>query len=128
MYILHVFVLYLFSKTNLNNRVPSSKWNVYNPYENDVTGWIMKEYFSIFTFQSQKLLYIHQCLLLHVSVCNQNPSTAWNHHPSSFFIHPSFILQLLSFSACLIFNSVSTIQWCELTLRQIYSKYWCIFL
>ena len=99
MYILHVFVLYLFSKTNLNNCVPSSKWNVYNPYENNVTGWIMKEYFSIFTFQSQKRLYIHQCLLLHVSVCNQNPSTAWNQHPSLFFIHPSFILQLLSFSA-----------------------------
>ena len=31
MYILHVFVLYLFSKTNVNNQVPSSKWNVYYP-------------------------------------------------------------------------------------------------
>ena len=30
-YILHVIVLYLFSKTNLNNHVPSSKWNVYTP-------------------------------------------------------------------------------------------------
>ena len=34
------------------------------------------------------------------------PLTAWNHHPSSFFfqsaffIHPPFILQLISFSAC----------------------------
>ena len=30
-YILHVIVLYLFSKTNLNNHVSSSKWNVYTP-------------------------------------------------------------------------------------------------
>ena len=37
----------------------------------------------------------------------QNPSTAWNHHPSSFFIHPSFISRLLSFSACfLIFSYI----------------------
>ena len=51
------------------------------------------------------------------SVRKQNPSTAWNHHLSSFnlhpsasfiilhssftfFIHPSFILRLLSFTAC----------------------------
>ena len=39
MYILHVFVLYLFSKTNLNNCVPSSKWNVYNDYKNDMWCW-----------------------------------------------------------------------------------------
>ena len=50
-----------------------------------------------------------------LSVLKQNPSTTWNHHPSSFifhplsffnhpssfFIHPSFISRLLSFSACL---------------------------
>ena len=41
------------------------------------------------------------------SVSHRNPSTAWNHHPSSFilqprsfFLHPSFISCLLSFSAC----------------------------
>ena len=76
-------------------------------------------------FQSQKRLYNHKCLFVHLSVCLfvhlQNPSTAWNHHPSSFtihhssffihpssffihpssfFIHLSFILRLLSFSAC----------------------------
>ena len=32
-----------------------------------------------------------------LSVCYQNPSTAWNHHPSSFFIHPSFNLHNSSF-------------------------------
>ena len=57
-------------------------------------------------FQSRKRLYIHKCL----SVNHRNPSTAWNHHPSSFILqHSSFILQhssffisrLLSFSACL---------------------------
>ena len=33
------------------------------------------------------------CLFVH----HQNPSTAWNHHPSSFFIHPSsFIITLHS--------------------------------
>ena len=55
------------------------------------------------------------CSFIRLSVCHQNPSTAWNHHPSSFtihpssffiqssslFIHPSFISRLLSFSACL---------------------------
>ena len=35
-----------------------------------------------------------------LSVCHQNLKTAWNHHPSSFFIHPSFISRLLNFSAC----------------------------
>ena len=41
-------------------------------------------------------------LFVHSSVINKNPSTARNHHPSSFFIilDSSFILRLLSFSAC----------------------------
>ena len=56
------------------------------------------------------------CPSVHLSVWGQNPSTAWNHHPSlfifhpssffnhpsSFFIHPSFISRLLSFSSCFI--------------------------
>ena len=68
------------------------------------------------------------CPSVHLSVWGQNPSTAWNHHlssfilhhssfftifhhslssfiilhhPSAFLIHPSFISRLLSFSACL---------------------------
>ena len=44
-------------------------------------------------FQSQKWLYNHKCLFVppfvHLSVRPQNPSTAWNHHPSSLLIHPS---------------------------------------
>ena len=47
MYILHVFVLYLFGKTNLNNRVPSSKWNVYN-------HWNI--YVSVVKFQSRSAI------------------------------------------------------------------------
>ena len=43
----------------------------------------------IFNFQSRKRLYNHKCLLVCLSARNQNPWTAWNHHPSSFFIHPS---------------------------------------
>ena len=72
------------------------------------------------SFQSRKRLYNHKCLFVRPfvrsSVINQNPSTARNHHPSSFnlhpssllihpssfFIHPSFILRLLIFSACLL--------------------------
>ena len=66
-----------------------------------------------------------------MSVCpfvsQQNPSTAWNHHPSSFIFHPSssfiilhhptssfiilhhhsFISRLLSFSACSYVNSAA---------------------
>ena len=48
---------------------------------------------------------------VHAFVCQQNPPTAWNHHPSSFIVylssvilhHLSLILQLLSFSACFFF-------------------------
>ena len=47
------------------------------------------------------------CLSVILLVWQQNLSTAWNHHPSSFillpssfFIHPSFISRLLSFSTC----------------------------
>ena len=57
---------------------------------------------------------------VHSFVRLQNPSLAWNHHPtsliiqpssffihsSSFFIHPSFISRLLSFSACWILYQV----------------------
>ena len=45
-------------------------------------------------FQLRKWLYIHKFLF----VCHRNPSTAWNHHPSSFILHPStFIILHLSF-------------------------------
>ena len=44
------------------------------------------------------------------SVISQNPSTAWNHHPSSFFvypssffIYPSFISQLLKLFSLFIY-------------------------
>ena len=60
------------------------------------------------TFQSRKRT-LHSQMSVRLSVSHRNPSAAWNHHPSSFilqhssfFIHPSFILQLLSFSTCLI--------------------------
>ena len=89
---------------------------------------VQYSYFSI--FQSRKRLYIHKCLSVRPSVCPQNPSNSQNliiaphhhadnnvhhyhphvhphhssfilHHPSSsFFIHPSFISWLESFSAC----------------------------
>ena len=51
-------------------------------------------------------------LLVSLSVRNQNqnPATVWNHHPSSFFIHSSFILKLLSFSACLKSACWTTLQ------------------
>ena len=50
---------------------------------------------------------LHSQMSVRTFVCQQNPSTAWNHHPSSFFIHPSFISRLLSFSACfLIFSYI----------------------
>ena len=84
---------------------------------------------SYHIFPSRKQLYNHKCLFIcpsvrlfvRLSVINQNPSTATNHHPSSFnlhsssfnlhpssffihpssfFIHPSFLSRLLSFSAC----------------------------
>ena len=45
------------------------------------------------TLQSLMSLRLSVCL----SVCLQNPSTAWNHHPSSFNLHPSFILHHSSF-------------------------------
>ena len=52
---------------------------------------------------------LHSQMSVRLSVCLQNPSTAWNHHlasfilhHSSFLIHPSFISRLLSFSACLL--------------------------
>ena len=53
-------------------------------------------------FQSRKRLYIHKCpsvrLSVRQSVSHRNPSTAWNHHPSSFILHPStFIILHLSF-------------------------------
>ena len=55
---------------------------------------------------------LHLQMSVHLFVCHRNPSTAWNHHPSSFilqhssfFIHPSFILRLLSFSAGLKIDS-----------------------
>ena len=50
---------------------------------------------------------LHSQMSVRLSVRKQNPSTAWNHHlssfilqHSSFFIPPSFISRLLSFSAC----------------------------
>ena len=50
---------------------------------------------------------LHSQMSVRSSVSHRNPSTAWNHHPSSFslqhssfFSHPSFISRLLSFSAC----------------------------
>ena len=78
---------------------------------------------SIWTFQSQKRLYIHKCPFVHPSVSLSGSKTLQQlksfifHHPtfifhhssfilhssfipSSFFIHPSFISRLLSFSAC----------------------------
>ena len=53
----------------------------------------------LWTFQSWKWLYIHQCPFVCLSVCSficpQNSLAAWNHHPS---FHPSsFILHHLSF-------------------------------
>ena len=66
-----------------------------------------------FSQESNSTIYNHKCLFVRPSVCQQNPSTAWNHHPSSFILHypSSYILhhpssffiisQLLSFSACL---------------------------
>ena len=65
--------------------------------------------FSVAKATLQLQMSVRSCVL------KQNPSTAWNHHPSSFifhpssffihalsfFIHPSFISRLLSFSACL---------------------------
>ena len=71
-----------------------------------------------FSQESNSTIYNHKCLFVRPSVCQQNPSTAWNHHPSSFilhsssffihssssFIHPSFISRLLRFSACFIDN------------------------
>ena len=74
-------------------------------------------------FQSRKRLYNRKSLFVLSSVLKQNPSTAWNHHPSyffiqtsSFYIHPSFILQLLSLSACLVsleesFSVFETLGW-----------------
>ena len=43
-------------------------------------------YIIVIHFQSRKRLYIHQCPLVRQSVRKQNPSTAWNHHHSSFII------------------------------------------
>ena len=53
---------------------------------------------------------LHSQMSVRSSVSHRNPSTAWNHHPSSFILHPSifliilhhstFISRLLSFSAC----------------------------
>ena len=48
-----------------------------------------------YRFQSRKRLYNHQCPSVSPLVCQQNPSTAWNHHPSSFFIHPSLFFIIL---------------------------------
>ena len=79
-------------------RLPYSSWPLFS-----------RDSDSTFTnVQSSIRLFV--CL----SVINQNPSTARNHHPSSFnlhpspffihpssiFIHPSFISWLLSFSVC----------------------------
>ena len=62
---------------------------------------------SVFSRESDST-FTNVYLLVCLSVRHQNPSTAWNHHPSSFiihhssfFIHPSFILRLLSFLVCL---------------------------
>ena len=49
-------------------------------------------FLSYLGFQSQRQLYIHKCLFVSLLVSLQNPSTAWNHHPSSFIILHSFIL------------------------------------
>ena len=91
-------------------------------------------------FQSWKQLYNHKCRFVcsfvHLFVRQQNPSTAWNHHPWSFilhdssfilhqplslFIHPSFISRLLSFSACYInrwfLNKTRT---CKIFLKNSY--------
>ena len=90
--------------------------------------------FFEFIFQSRKQLNNHKCL----SVCSsvtKNPQQLEIiiHHPSSFilclpssfFIHPSFISRLLSFSACfhtvavqriLIMNVVNFFSWIFINL------------
>ena len=89
-------------------------------------------------YRLQKQLYNHKCPTVCLLVSHQNPSTVWNHHPSSiilhhssfilhhssfilhyssfilhypssFFIHPSFIMRLLSFSACFLWGYPLTI-------------------
>ena len=74
---------------------------------------------KIFSRESNST-FTNVCPFVRLSVRKQNPSTAWNHHLSSlnlhpsasfiilhssfkFFIHPSFISRLLSFSACFIY-------------------------
>ena len=65
---------------------------------------------TIFSCKSNSTI-ANICLSIHPSVRQQNPSIAWNCHPSSFFIHPSFILRLLNFSACLriMFHKINAI-------------------
>ena len=62
-YILHVIVLYLFSKTNLNNQASSSKWNVYNPGQHYVKSIF---YFGLFIFHLSSSL---NCILVQFTVC-----------------------------------------------------------
>ena len=74
---------------------------------------VMQNFQSLFIFSHKSDSTItNVCSSVCLSVRqSQNPSTAWNHHPSSFilqhssfFIHPSFISRLLSFSACLFWR------------------------
>ena len=59
----------------------------------------VKTRFTYKCFQSREQLYIHKCPFVcsffRLSVSDRNPSTAWNHHPSSFiFLHHSSLFYL----------------------------------
>ena len=62
-------------------------------------------------FQSRKWLYNHKCPLL---VHQQNPSTAWNQHPSSFILHPSSFFIYPSSSIIILHSSFLHFTTCKL--------------
>ena len=91
MYILHVFVLYLFSKTNVNNQVPSSKWNVYNHWNIYVrdrySGRTIKLYITFVPIiRTSKHFWLIQCIwhqtrvtyLWCTTTCTHNNHCIWS--------------------------------------------------
>ena len=66
---------------------------------------------SFFSHESDSTI-ANVCLSVRLSVHLQNPSTAWNHHPSSFILHPSsfFIILHSSFLHFATFKLFSLFQ------------------